>query len=171
MVGSKSARGHQWVAIDVENRSHPEQYERHKTCNDKSKIDHRVWCTIIKQNMGWMAKANSLVARANHLCCAFLLILSPSVCSEADTEPHGYSAPTPIPSKNLRVYWYQRLTRAGTTHRHALSIANIPPKLPWAPDEAAERAEKKATIPVAAICEMNIDCKQQYPQERAMFMC
>jgi hypothetical protein len=41
------------------------------------------------------------VAKANHLCCAFLLIPGSSDCSDADTEPQGYSAPTPIPSRKL----------------------------------------------------------------------
>ena len=43
----------------------------------------------------------ALVARANHRCCAFFEIPSSSDCSEAATEPQGYSAPTPIPSRNL----------------------------------------------------------------------
>ena len=30
-------------------------------------------------------------------------------------------------------------------------MASIPPRLPWAPLEAADKAEKKATIPVAVI--------------------
>ena len=33
----------------------------------------------------------------------------------------------------------------------ALSIASIPPRLPFAPDEAAERPEKTTTIAVADI--------------------
>jgi hypothetical protein len=30
-------------------------------------------------------------------------------------------------------------------------MASIPPRLPWAPLEAADKREKKATIPVAVI--------------------
>lgn len=37
------------------------------------------------------------------------------------------------------------------TYRHALSIANIPPRLWCAPEEAAQSKEKKATMPVAVI--------------------
>jgi hypothetical protein len=36
-------------------------------------------------------------------------------------------------------------------YRMALSMLRSPPILPWAPLEAAERTEKRATIPVAAI--------------------
>ena len=43
----------------------------------------------------------SLVARANQRCWAFLLMPGSSDCSDAATEPHGYSAPTPIPSRKL----------------------------------------------------------------------
>jgi hypothetical protein len=43
-----------------------------------------------------------LVAKANHLCWAFLAISFSSDCSEAATDPQGYSAPIPIPRKNLR---------------------------------------------------------------------
>jgi hypothetical protein len=42
-----------------------------------------------------------LVASANHLCWAFLLTPFSSDCSEAATDPQGYSAPTPMPSRNL----------------------------------------------------------------------
>jgi hypothetical protein len=44
---------------------------------------------------------NALVARANHRCWAFLLIPGSSDCSDAETDPQGYSAPTPIPIKKL----------------------------------------------------------------------
>lgn len=44
---------------------------------------------------------HALVARTNHLFWARLLIPSSSDCSEAATEPHGYSAPIPMPSKKL----------------------------------------------------------------------
>lgn len=44
---------------------------------------------------------NRLVARANHRCWAFLLIPGSSDCSDAETDPQGYSAPTPIPIKKL----------------------------------------------------------------------
>jgi hypothetical protein len=43
----------------------------------------------------------ALVARANHLCCAFFAIPSSSDCSEAATDPQGYSAPTPMPRRKL----------------------------------------------------------------------
>jgi len=43
----------------------------------------------------------ALVARANHRCCAFFAIPSSSDCSEAATDPQGYSAPTPIPRRKL----------------------------------------------------------------------
>lgn len=33
----------------------------------------------------------------------------------------------------------------------AASMLRRPPTLPWAPEEAAERSEKSATIPVAVI--------------------
>ena len=42
-----------------------------------------------------------LVARANQRFWAFFETFSPSDCSEAATEPQGYSAPTPVPRKNL----------------------------------------------------------------------
>lgn len=77
----------------------------------------------------------ALVASVNHLCWAFLLIPLSSDCSEAETEPQGYSAPTPIPSRN----------------RIALSIASRPPMLPLAPDDAADRPEKTTTMAVAVI--------------------
>ena len=44
---------------------------------------------------------NRLVARANHRCWAFLLIPGSSDCSDAETDPQGYSAPTPMPIKKL----------------------------------------------------------------------
>ena len=44
---------------------------------------------------------NTLVARANHRCWALLLIPGSSDCSDAETDPQGYSAPTPIPIKKL----------------------------------------------------------------------
>lgn len=34
----------------------------------------------------------------------------------------------------------------------ALNMLRVPPTLPFAPEEAAERPEKRATIPVADIC-------------------
>lgn len=37
------------------------------------------------------------------------------------------------------------------TYRMALNIPNNPPKLPCAPDEAADSRENTATIPVAVI--------------------
>jgi hypothetical protein len=36
-------------------------------------------------------------------------------------------------------------------YRQAVSMANIPPTLLFAPEEAADRMEKRATIPVAVI--------------------
>ena len=94
-----------------------------------------------------------LVARANHLCCAFLPTPDSSDCSDAATEPHGYSAPTPIPRRKLipsimREHFEED---GASAYRQALSMASIPPRLWWAPDEAADSREKKATIPVAAI--------------------
>lgn len=44
---------------------------------------------------------NTLVARANHRFWAFLLIPGSSDCSDAETDPQGYSAPTPMPIKKL----------------------------------------------------------------------
>ena len=96
-----------------------------------------------------------LVARANHLCCAFLPTPDSSDCSEAATEPNGYSAPTPIPRRKLGSIKLRNCSEwRGTTltaYRQALSMASIPPRLWWAPDEAADSKEKKATMPVAAI--------------------
>ena len=43
-------------------------------------------------------------------------------------------------------------------YRHALSIASIPPR-PLALEEAAERPENRATIPVAVICRGNTNYK------------
>ena len=42
-----------------------------------------------------------LVAKANHRCWARLLIPGCSDCSDAETDPQGYSAPIPIPNKKL----------------------------------------------------------------------
>ena len=36
-------------------------------------------------------------------------------------------------------------------YRHAQSMAIIPPKLPFAPEEAADKPAKRATMPVAVI--------------------
>ena len=76
-----------------------------------------------------------------------------SDCSEAATEPHGYSAPTPIPRRKLGSINLRNCSkwRGTTAYRQALSMASIPPRLWWAPDEAADSKEKKATMPVAAI--------------------
>jgi len=43
----------------------------------------------------------SLVAKANHRCWARLLIPGCSDCSDAETDPQGYSAPIPIPNRKL----------------------------------------------------------------------
>jgi len=43
----------------------------------------------------------SLVAKATHRCWARLLIPGCSDCSDAETDPQGYSAPIPIPSRKL----------------------------------------------------------------------
>ena len=48
-------------------------------------------------------KGDILVAKANHLFCLFLATPSSSDCSDAATDPQGYSAPTPMPSRNLEV--------------------------------------------------------------------
>lgn len=56
----------------------------------------------------------SLVARANHLCCAFCETPDSSDCSEAATEPQGYSAPTPIPSRKLNRSGVIELTSSET---------------------------------------------------------
>lgn len=37
------------------------------------------------------------------------------------------------------------------THRQAISMESIPPRLPWAPLEVADKPEEGATIPVAVI--------------------
>ena len=53
----------------------------------------------------WYREVNGnsivLVARANHRCWAFLWMPFSSDCSEAETDPQGYSAPTPIPKRKL----------------------------------------------------------------------
>lgn len=94
----------------------------------------------------------SLVARANQRFCAFFAIPSSSVCSEAATEPHGYSAPTPIPRRSLNKL-EQRLTINvwKRTYRMMLSMTTVPRRLSWAPSEAADKPENRKTIPVAAI--------------------
>lgn len=76
-----------------------------------------------------------------------------SDCSEAATEPHGYSAPMPIPRRKLREYSSGLRPRSkwGETHRHALNMASMPFTLWCAPLDAAESAEKRATMPVASI--------------------
>lgn len=75
-----------------------------------------------------------------------------SVCSEAETEPQGYSAPIPIPIKKLCIaVGDDAVIRNQPTYRQAQSIAIIPPKLPFAPEEAADKPAKTATIPVAVI--------------------
>jgi hypothetical protein len=64
------------------------------------------------------------------------------------TDPNAEQEPTPA-------HLHRKAADRGKTddaHRHALSMDSIPPTLPCAPDEAAESAEKKATIPVADIC-------------------
>jgi hypothetical protein len=48
-------------------------------------------------------RCDILVAKANHLFCVFLATPSSSDCSDAATDPQGYSAPTPMPSRNLAV--------------------------------------------------------------------
>lgn len=80
--------------------SHPEHQERDEGRNTPCKVDHAI-CGMIKiygQPEEWR---HVLVARANHRCCAFFAIAFPSVCSEQETEPVGYSAPIPMPRKNL----------------------------------------------------------------------
>lgn len=79
----------------------PEKHEWCKGGNDESKINHCVWykVSVLKSDIRWWYY--SLVASANHRCWAFLATPSPSDCSAAATEPQGYSAPTPIPSKKL----------------------------------------------------------------------
>lgn len=64
------------------------------------------WCLVVTD---WVRASYSfriyteLVASANQRCWAFLLIEDSSDCSEAETDPLGYSAPSPIPSRNLAV--------------------------------------------------------------------
>ena len=73
-------------------------------------------------------KSHSLVAIANHRCCAFLLTPGPSDCSEAETEPQGYSAPMPIPRKNLtkRRYSFRRRieSKKDTSSQQAYSASH-----------------------------------------------
>jgi hypothetical protein len=52
-----------------------------------------------------MKLSDSLVAKANHLFWAFFAIAGSSDCSDAETEPQGYSAPTPIPKRNLEMMY------------------------------------------------------------------
>jgi len=102
----------------------------------------------------WQRYRFALVARANHRFCAFFEIPSSSDCSDAATEPQGYSAPTPIPRRKLipaAELATRSLFRDVWTHRQAQSMASIPLALWWAPADAAESPENKATIPVAAI--------------------
>lgn len=115
-----------------------------------------------------------LVARANHRCCAFFAIPSSSDCSEADTDPQGYSAPTPIPRKNLvtreSVLWNKIKATAGNIYRITTSIVNNPCTLPLAPSDAAESAEKNATMPVAVIY-TTVACQQhQLCVQKVLFL-
>jgi hypothetical protein len=102
------------------------------------------------------SRKDVLVARANHRFWAFLEIPGSSDCSEADTDPQGYSAPTPIPRKKLggtNQVNCVSLPCSGSiaAHRITLSIVNKPPTLPLAPAEQADKKENRATMPVALI--------------------
>lgn len=137
--------------------SHPEKYKRHKWRDNEPKINHWVYTQIAFNT--WFKTNNhqgdSLVARANQRFCAFLAIPSSSVCSDAATEPHGYSAPTPIPSSKLWQAWDDRddsiAVKLLDTYRMTLSITSVPRTAPCAPSDAADRPEKRNTIPVAVI--------------------
>jgi hypothetical protein len=69
------------------------------TTNPKSIMESRREISVIGRSKGSIY--NRLVARANHRCWAFLLIPGSSDCSDAETDPQGYSAPTPMPIKKL----------------------------------------------------------------------
>ena len=72
------------------------------------------------------------------------------LCSDANSD----NKPTRIQQRlnHSNNYYTNKKEKKKCTHRHAFSMANIPPKLPFAPLDAAERPEKSATIPVASIC-------------------
>lgn len=88
------------VASTLSWNVHPKEDQRNECCNNEAKVNHGV-CTLIKITRVGRVSRNLLVARANHLFCAFLAMPSSSDCSEAATDPDGYSAPIPIPRKNL----------------------------------------------------------------------
>lgn len=74
-----------------------------------------------------------------------------SVCSEAETEPQGYSAPTPMPSKNLIITFRFSDKLLRTKYLQAHNISSIPLTLLFEPVDAADNTEKRATIAVADI--------------------
>lgn len=81
-----------------------------------------------------MCGGHPLVDNANHRCCAILEIVGSSDCSEAATEPHGYSAPMPMPTTNLGEVMYEtsgHTCAAGgePTDRIALNMDSMPPTL------------------------------------------
>ena len=69
--------------------------------NPKSIMESRKKISMIERSKNNVY--DRLVARANHRCWAFLLIPGSSDCSDAETDPQGYSAPTPIPIKKLNI--------------------------------------------------------------------
>lgn len=87
---------------------HPEENKGNERGHHESKVDHAVYIRGVGSNLEKVKSINNLlVASANHLCCAFCETPDSSDCSEAATEPHGYSAPTPIPTRKLHSDRYQ----------------------------------------------------------------
>lgn len=82
-------------------RAHPKKNEGNKRGDNESKIDHRIWQSGMRTSASSTRGFFVLVASANQRCCAFFAIPSSSDCSEAATDPQGYSAPTPMPRRKL----------------------------------------------------------------------
>jgi hypothetical protein len=106
------------------------------------------------------SKTNLLVARANHRCCAFLAMPSSSDCSDAATDPQGYSAPTPIPRRKLIPVVESLVMRAAMTsgltdmhlawrgdHRHCGERQSMQPRVRKTGRQFRWRPSSKRNLP------------------------
>lgn len=90
---------HEEASAHIQNRTSGTNEEMTKP--KSIMVSRKVTYVIISTTTRDARDGFALVARANHRCCAFFAIPSSSDCSEAATDPQGYSAPTPIPRRKL----------------------------------------------------------------------